>query len=317
MSNFKLSPHELKQFHQKGYIGPFTLYTPEEMKEIFKDLRLKLLNTKTAIYNEQREKIPPNKPSLLGYDRHLDVPFLAELIAKKEIVQKINDILGEDILCWRTELFPKYPGDEGTDWHQAKTFGGVTGAKKPQLEWPEDSNLIGSITIWTAFTPAHIDNGCLQFIPGTHTTMYYDERKKMDYDPDKINSIKKDGIKRGLYGFDFRDLRVNSDWKPNESRAKSMIMQPGQFIIFWETLMHASHEHKGLTNEMRVGFSARYVPTFVKVYPDTTSLNEFGYTASLSKHKNILVSGVDKFGHNKVITNGALLHKLLPWGVSS
>lgn len=300
MTDFHLSPKELEAFHQKGYIGPFTLYTPEEMKEIFKDLRLKLLNTKSAIYHNPQENLPPNMASLFGYDRHLDVPFLAELIGKKEIVQKLTNILGENILCWRTELFPKYPGDEGTDWHQAKTFGGVTGDKKPQITWSDEYDLCGSISVWIAFTEATIDNGCLQFIPGTHKTMYYDESKGMTHDARQINNIKKDGIKRGLYGFDFRELQVDPEWKPDESKAESIIMRPGQFVIFWETLMHASHDHKGLTNDIRLGYSARYVPTYVKIYPHSTSLNEFGYAASLKKYRSILVSGIDEFGHNTV-----------------
>ena len=233
----------------------------------------------------------------MGYDRHFDVPFLAEHIKRQEIVAKLVDILGENILCWRTELFPKYPGDEGTDWHQAKTFGGVTEKKQAQIEWPDDSDVCGSISVWTAFTEAYVDNGCLQFIPGTHTQMYYDESKKMDYHPENINKIKKGDIHRGLYGYDFRDLQIDPNWQPDENRAVSMIMRPGQFVIFWETLMHGSHNHKGLTNEMRLGFSARYVPTYVKIYPNTTSLNEFGYSASLKKYKSILVSGLDEFNN--------------------
>lgn len=298
MSDYKLSSKELNEFHRKGYIGPFTLYTPDEMNTIMKDLRLKLLNTKSAIYQEKKETIDLHTSSLLGYDRHFDVPFLAAFIRKSEIVHKLVDILGENILCWRTELFPKYPGDEGTDWHQAKTFGGVTENKQAQIEWPDGADVCGSISVWTAFTEAYVDNGCLQFIPGTHTTMYYDEAKSMAYHPDRINKIKKDGIKRGLYGYDFRDLQIDPNWQPDESRAESIVMRPGQFVIFWETLMHASHEHKGLTQDMRLGFSARYVPTYVKVYPNATHLNEFGYTASLKKYKSILVSGIDEFQYN-------------------
>lgn len=299
--NFKLSPKELLEFNQKGYIGPFTLYTPDEMKAIFKELRLELLNTKSAIYLNQQENSPSHISSLLGYDRHFDVPFLNELIAKNEIVDKVASILGENLLCWRTELFPKYPGDEGTDWHQASTFGAVAGDKKPQIEWPDHSNFGGSINVWTAFTEANVDNGCLQFIPGTHTTRFYDENKNMDYNANLINKVEKNGVKRGLFGFDFRELQVDADWKPDESQAESMIMRPGQFIIFWSTLMHASHDHKGLTNEMRLGFSARYVPTYVKIYPYSKSLNEFGGTASLKNYRSILVSGHDEFGLNHSI----------------
>ena len=68
-------------------------------------------------------------------------------------------------------------------------------------------------------------------------------------------------------------------------------MRQGQFIIFWSTLMHASHPHAGLTDDMRLGFAARYLPTTVQVYPDSDALEEFGGEASLDKFGNVLVTG--------------------------
>lgn len=304
--DYKLTPEELAAFNRKGYIGPFTLFSPNEMNAIYEKLRFRLLNTKTAIYNQQQKAVLNTMPGLLGYDRHLDVPFLMDLVANPAIVEKVKSILGDNLLCWRSELFPKYPGDEGTDWHQARTFGAVAGDRKPHIEWPVHSEFAGTINVWTALTTASIDNGCLQFMPGTHKTLFYDEAKSMEYDDTQINQITKDGVKRGLFGFDFRLLQVDPNWKPDESKAESMVMQPGQFIIFWSTLMHASHNHKGLTNDMRLGFSARYVPTCVKVYPYSDSLDQFGGVATLERYKSVLVSGHDEYGYNTIVEPDAI-----------
>lgn len=299
MRKFELSEKEIKQFHRDGYIGPFTLYKPEEMQQHYKKIKPQLISDKKAVYK--------SKPGLSGsttlssYDRHFDVPFLAEHIMQEKIVDRLSSILGEDILCWRTEFFPKYPGDEGTDWHQANTFAGIAGDKKPQIEWPDRSGFGGTITVWTAFTESNIDNGCMQIIPGTHTTMFYDETKNMSYESDKINSILKESSKRGFFGYDYRQLQVNPEWSPDESKAVSLEMKPGQFFIFWSTLLHGSHPHSGKNKNMRLGFSGRYVPTSVKVYPYSNSLDEFGGKASLNEHKCILVSGVDNYGHNKIV----------------
>jgi non-heme Fe2+,alpha-ketoglutarate-dependent halogenase len=81
-------------------------------------------------------------------------------------------------------------GDEGTDWHQADTFPNASGS--PQIVWPDDAEFGGTITVWCSFTDASIDMGCLQFIPGTHQTMFYDETKRMHYDPNKVNSLQVD-----------------------------------------------------------------------------------------------------------------------------
>lgn len=297
--DFSLSPEELKQFHRDGYIGPFDLYQQDEMAAKLQALRPRLINTRKAIYSQ--DKAVSGITNLANYDRHLDVDFLAEHITRPEIVDRVASILGRDTLCWRTEFFPKYPGDEGTDWHQADNFSNVAGSKHPQIVWPEDAEFGGTITVWAAFTEASVENGCLQFIPGTHRTMNYDESKTMDYQADSINKLEKDGVRRGFFGYDYRQLQKDPNWKPDESNARSMVMRQGQFIIFWSTLMHASHPHSGLTEQMRLGFAARYLPTSVRVYPYSNTLQEFGGEASLDKFGCVLVSGEDRFRHNRFV----------------
>lgn len=294
--SFTLAPEELVGFHRNGYAGPFTLYQPDEMKTIWRRQRLLLLDRSHAIY--QDEAAISGATNIANYDRHLDNDFLAEHICRPEIVDRIASVLGPNVLCWRTEFFPKYPGDEGTDWHQADTFANASGT--PQILWPDNEEFGGTITVWAAFTEANEDTACLQFIPGTHQTMFYDETKRMHYDPNKINSMDKDGVRRGFFGYDYRQLQVNPDWKPDESTAVSMVMRPGQFIMFWSTLMHASHPHAGKTEEMRMGFAARYVPTSVRIYPDTDAIEEYGGRVSLEKYGAVLVAGCDEFAHNRI-----------------
>ncbi|MCM5665522.1 hypothetical protein NDR77_05580 [Pseudomonas aeruginosa] len=65
--------------------------------------------------------------------------------------------------------------------------------------------------------------------------------------------------------------------------------------------MHASHPHSGLTEQMRLGFAARYLPTSVRVYPYSNTLQEFGGEASLDKFGCVLVSGEDRFRHNRFV----------------
>jgi non-haem Fe2+, alpha-ketoglutarate-dependent halogenase len=294
---FALSKEELDKFNEDGFAGPFTLYQPDEMAEHMKALRPKLLNNRKSIY--RGEEGLSGVTNLSNYDRHFDVGFLADHICRPEIVERLASIVGPDIVCWRTEFFPKYPGDEGTDWHQAANFANVTASKKPQIEWPDGAGFQGTLTVWTAFTDCTIENGCLQLMPGTHRVMNYDESKIMTYDDGMINHVEKNGVRRGFFGYDYRQLQKDPGWSPDESRARSMCMKAGQFIIFWSTLMHASHPHSGASPEMRLAYSARYVPTVVKVYPYSDSLDEFGGKASLEGYGCVLVSGEDHFHHNK------------------
>jgi non-heme Fe2+,alpha-ketoglutarate-dependent halogenase len=295
--SFALSPQELEQFNRDGYYGPFDLYEPDEMERALRAMRPQLIDGRRGVYH-QGDALA-GTTNLASYDRHLDVEFLSNHITQQRIVDRVRSVLGPDVLCWRTEFFPKYPGDEGTDWHQADNFANV--GKHPQIVWPVDASFGGALTCWTAFTESKIENGCLQFIPGSHKTMNYDENKVIEYDAEIINKQRKNGVRRGFYGYDYSQLQKDPNWRPDESKATSMVMRQGQCIMFWSTLMHASHPHEGLTDKMRLGFTARYVPTSVQVYPYQETLAEYGVEVSLEKFGSVLVSGEDRFGHNRIV----------------
>jgi non-haem Fe2+, alpha-ketoglutarate-dependent halogenase len=299
-SNFSLTPEQVAEFEAQGYLKPFKVYEPEEMKKLWRLERLRLIDRTHAVYQE--EAAQSGNTNISNYDRHLDSGFLADHICRPQIIDRLVSILGPDILCWRTEFFPKYPGDEGTDWHQADTFANASGT--PQIIWPESMKKFGgTITVWTAFTEATEDTACLQFIPESHLALNYDETKRMQYNPNRINKEQKGGIQRGFFGYDYRALQVDPDWKPDESKAVSMVMKPGEAVLFSSTLMHASHPHRGKTDQMRLGFAARYVPTCVRVYPDTDMIEEYGGQISLARYGAVLVSGKNEYTYNRIVTS--------------
>ncbi|MNY16240.1 hypothetical protein D3C86_1494960 [compost metagenome] len=80
-------------------------------------------------------------------------------------------------------------------------------------------------------------------------------------------------------------------------------MEAGQFIIFWSTLMHASHPHSGKTKEMRMGYAARYVPSSVHVYPETNVVEEYGGSVSLEKYGSVVVCGMNNCPDNRIVTH--------------
>ena len=292
-NGFHMTADELSRFKENGYAGPFDLYDADSIQRDYAEIRAQLFDRSHAAYELDHASL------LAGYDRHLDIDFFSAHIMRKEIVDKVQDILGPDVICWRSEMFPKYPGDEGTDWHQADTFAHASGA--PQIVWPTAQDFGGSVTVWTAVTDATEETGCLRFIPGTHEQMFYDESKEMKYSSEIVNQLEKSGIKRGFFGYDYRNLQKDPDFIPDESRAVSIEMRAGQFVVFWSTLMHSSFPNSS-TNRTRLGFTARYVPAMVRVYPGTDTIEEYGSRLSLSKYGVVLVSGEDRLGLNRLAT---------------
>lgn len=301
----RLQDDELEFFRTNGYFKPIKVYEPEEIERLWKKERFNLLDRSNAVY--QLDEISGNT-NISNYDRHLDMDFFADHITHPAIVGRVCSVLGPDVVCWRSEFFPKYPGDEGTDWHQADTFANASG--RPQIIWPKNKEFGGTITVWTAFTDTTIETGCMQFIPGTQGTMYYDEEKEMKYAPDTINSqVKEGGIKRGFFGYNYQDLKRDPDWEPDMSKAVSVELKAGEAVMFWSTLMHAAHGHAGKTNKMRLAYVGRYIPTSVAVYPDTSDIEEYGGRISLERFGSVLVAGEDRFGINRLSAETTRGHK--------
>jgi chlorinating enzyme len=192
-----LTEAEVKFFYENGYVGPFTLYEPEEMTRIWEDVRLDLLDTSEA----------PFPDSKLNYDRHLDMLALNRMISHPRLVHRISSILGPDVLSWRTEWFPKYPGDEGTDWHQAESFVEFEGTEKLVPTAAEEGKP-WELTAWIAMSEATRANGCLKVMPGSHRTWYFDEKRNIAFEPENFNKKLSDGQKSGFYGYDVFHVHV-------------------------------------------------------------------------------------------------------------
>jgi len=298
-ADFFLSPEELAQFHRDGVIGPFTLFEPEAMKAHWRRERILMFDRSKVAYPDA-----PAGSGVYDYDRHLDNSFLADVVCRPEIAHRMASILGPDVLCWRTEFFVKYPGDEATDWHQADTFGGANGV--PHISWPNGSDFNGTLTAWIAFTEADEETACMRFITGTQRTLYYDESKGMQYEPEMNNARRISGEIRGFFGYDWRELKVDPNWQPDEAKAISKPCRAGQFLIFWSTTMHASHVHAGKTKDYRLAFAPRYVPTSVRIYEHMKATNRveaFGGSFSLDQYGSVLVSGRNEYPQHVIRTH--------------
>jgi non-heme Fe2+,alpha-ketoglutarate-dependent halogenase len=268
-------------FDENGYIGPFTIYQPEETEAMWKKVRVQLLDKKNAVYGNNQ----------MNYDRHLDNKILSDIVSHPAIVRRVQSILGPNILCWRTEWFPKYPGSEATAWHQAESFVAFEGDSKLVPTEPHDGSW--ELTVWFAFTDAMRETACLKVVPKTHRTWFFDEKRNVPYDPDST---------AGFYGYDFEKLKIDPNWKPDESEAIHFEMRAGQVLMFTSRCLHAS-EANTTKDKIRMGLAIRYIPTDVKVYPyHEGQFTHFGEVFPLEKYSTMLVGGQDTYGHNKIIS---------------
>lgn len=266
-------------FDENGYMGPFKLYSPEEADAKWQQIRIELLDKSNAIYGD----------NAMNYDRHLDIKLLSDIVSHPGIVGRVQQVLGPNVLCWRTEWFPKYPGGEATAWHQAESFVAFEGESK--LVPTAEHSGSWELTVWFTFTEATRETACMKAIPKTHRTWFFDESRNVQYDPTDT---------AGFYGYDFEKLKIDPNWQPDESDAVHFEMHAGEMLMFTSRCLHASEPNTS-KDKTRMALAIRYVPTDVKVYANQGSqYTHFGETFPLDKYATMLVGGEDTFGHNRL-----------------
>ena len=138
-----LTPKQLKDYNDHGYVAPIDILTVDEANEI-----------KTEI--EKIEKKWPNELDGLGRNyTHMISPVFDKVCHNSKILDAVESIIGKDILVGGTTLFIKDPDNKGfVSWHQDAKYIGF----EPH-NW---------VTAWLAVTDANEENGCMRMWSGTH-----------------------------------------------------------------------------------------------------------------------------------------------------
>ena len=287
ITDLGLTTEQVEFFKENGFVGPFDLYTPDEAKRKWSKAMIEMALSKNK----------PHNSTIINYDRHLDCNTLSEHISRPEIVSKVRSLIGNDIICWKSNIFQKLPGDIGTGWHQVEKYivGETTTAATPSLTFTHDRSdpdVIQDVSVWTAFSPARRENGCMRFLPGSQQRWFYDEDRRLTKHPEK---------KSDFFGYDYSELQLDPDWDPENEEIVDMEMEAGQFVLFVEKCVHGSLPNTG--DITRLGYASRYLAPSVKVYENVDRLVEFGDTISLDYHGCVLVSGEDRYGYNRIYEN--------------
>jgi non-haem Fe2+, alpha-ketoglutarate-dependent halogenase len=206
-----------------------------------------------AEYRRRLEAFEAKSGGPLGGDlrhkSHLLFTWLAELVRHDRILDAIEDLYGPDLLCWSTNFFIKEKANPAfVSWHQDSTYWGLS---RPDV-----------VSAWIAFTPANSGNGAMQVIPGTHKTDQIPHRDTFD---------KHNLLTRG------QEVAVEVD----RSKAVTITLEPGEMSLHHVRLVHGSPPNT--SDDRRIGFAIRYVPTSVSQIAGADSAT--------------LVRGTDRFHH--------------------
>ena len=138
-----LSPNQLKQYKDEGFVSPINIFSKEKAKKIRNEIEL-------------IEKDLPEELEKSGrYNAHLISPLLDEVTHNPKILDAVQSLIGEDILVCGTTLFIKNPNEKGfVSYHQDAKYIGL----EPH-NW---------VTAWVAITDSNEHNGCMRMWSGSH-----------------------------------------------------------------------------------------------------------------------------------------------------
>lgn len=185
----------------------------------------------------------------LRHKPHVLFTWLNDLVRHPRILDAVEDVLGPNLLCWSSTFFIKEANDAGfVSWHQDSTYWGLS---SPEVT-----------TVWLALTPASRVNGCMKFVPGSHTVQVTHN-----------DTFHKDNLlTRG------QEVAVEVD----EDKAVLVVLRPGQASLHHVLLVHGSAPNR--SGDRRIGFAIRYIPTHVRQIAG-------------ERDSATLVRGVDKYGN--------------------
>jgi len=138
-----LSPAQVSQYRQSGFLFPFEVLSPEEVRRFRSGLE------------DLEARLDARGEPLALWQCHLHFRWAYELATHSSILDIVERIIGPNVLVHTSSVFRKNPGDgAGIPWHQDGHYWRI---RPPKL-----------VTAWIALTESTIENGCVQVIPGSH-----------------------------------------------------------------------------------------------------------------------------------------------------
>lgn len=245
-------------FRENGFVGPITLYEPDEARDMLREIRARKHDRSRLLHRDH-----------IDYDRHFDIAPISRHVSHPCLIALLREIQGRDILLWRTEFTPAFPGAAGSAWHQGKCCARVRGHRQIVPTGTEWHGAI-DIAVWTALTNADRETGCVSIARGSH-----DERTAAAVAPG-------DDAARAPAG-DIVDLELAA----------------GQAVVFAAGCRHRTQPNVS-RRRTRYALTARYVPAHVRIYPDGRAFTADGGDLDLSHYGGVLVAGRDRYGHNRL-----------------
>ncbi len=228
----KLTRRQIDQYNAKGYIFPLRLFNDDEARR-HREYFDQLMNKAAAAgYNSY---------SINGWQLHCEA--LYDLCIEPRILDYVQDLLGENLVCWGTHFFCKEPGDtKRVSWHQDASY------------WPLTPSR--TVTVWLAIDDVDEENGAMKLVPRSHL---HGQIAFADSDASEQNVLFQSVHNPLQYG----------------DEPVSVNLKAGEISLHSDLLLHGSEPNP--STRRRCGLTMRFVP------PEVQPLKGWGRNAILAR----------------------------------
>jgi phytanoyl-CoA hydroxylase len=166
-----------------------------------------------------------------SYRKELHLAELYGLFFHPALLDVVEYMIGSELRLYPNySARPKFPEWAGTQvlWHQDAGY-----TENQKLEGDESVDSLRMVNVWTPLVGATKENGCMQFIPGTH----------------KLGVVPHEG--------DTYYLRIADEFLlPRLPEAIDIVVKPGDVVLFNNLIFHQGQPN--LSKEIRWSIDWRY-----------------------------------------------------------
>ncbi len=263
-----IQPRHVQAYREHGFLVLEDALPPGEIDALRRET--------VAICRGERGPIegsPPPAPdesddALL--ERHLCIHFphkvsprMYDCLAHPAIVDVLTQVIGPNVKCMQSMLFIKSAGMPGQAWHQDEDYIPT-----------RDRSLTGA---WIALDDAHVGNGCLWVIPGSH-------RPGVLW-PQAVQNDRRFDCTAESYGFPYTE----ADEVPVEVKAGSIVFFNGYLL------------HRSLPNVTQSGYRRALVNHYMSAESLLPWFFQEGPQMALQDTRDIvIVAGNDPYAYKGV-----------------
>ena len=222
-----LTDEQVIQYREDGYLVFESLIQGERLaryKQVFDELVAegRRLTGQTPHWSLELDERGEPRAGLLHKVQGVCVveERVLELAREPAIVDRVAELIGDNIDVFGTKFFPKLPdGGTSTGWHQDNFYFGT------------DTDRIVSCGIY--LEDADVENGCLRVVPGSH----------------RIGEIVEHRSQLSRHG----------SWtKVDEAQAVDLVIPAGTVVLFSANLLHGAYDNH--SSRTRYSTAWHYMP---------------------------------------------------------